>query len=100
MWVGVKKWSREKDCQIGVSEKAPKFKTYFYFLNGPSSSVIKYWRFLQEDNSFTVQGLSSGSYLVEVACPDYYYEPVRVDINSKGKIRARKVSNVQPSQVY
>ena len=54
---------------------------------------------MQEDNSFTVQGLSSGSYLVEVACPDYYYEPVRVDINSKGKIRARKVSNVQPSQV-
>ena len=31
--------------------------------------------------------------------PDYYYESVRVDINSKGKVRARKVNNVQPSQV-
>jgi len=36
---------------------------------------------------------------VEVTNPDYFYEPVRVDINAKGKIRARKVNNVQPSQV-
>ena len=61
--------------------------------------LLIFYELFQEDNSFTVQGLSSGSYLIEVACPDYYYEPVRVDINSKGKIRARKVSNVQPSQV-
>jgi hypothetical protein len=43
--------------------------------------------------------LPSGSYLLEVLNPDYYYESVRVDINSKGKVRARKVNNVQPSQV-
>lgn len=36
---------------------------------------------------------------MEVTNPDYFYEPVRVDINAKGKIRARKVNNVQPSQV-
>lgn len=30
---------------------------------------------------------------------DYYYEPIRVEINSKGKIRARKVNHIQPSQV-
>ena len=46
-----------------------------------------------------VKGLDSGSYLVEVEHPDYMYEPVRVDINSKGKHRARKNNLVQPSQV-
>eukprot|EP00088_Acartia_fossae_P064574 TRINITY_DN794_c0_g1_i14.p1 TRINITY_DN794_c0_g1~~TRINITY_DN794_c0_g1_i14.p1 ORF type:complete len:240 (-),score=75.99 TRINITY_DN794_c0_g1_i14:259-945(-) len=55
--------------------------------------------FLKEDNSFVIQGLTSGSYLVEVVNPDYMYEPVRVDINSKGKHRARKNNLVQPSQV-
>ena len=53
----------------------------------------------QEDNTFTVRGLQPGSYLVEVINADFYYEPVRVDITSKGKIRARKVNNVQPTQV-
>jgi len=55
--------------------------------------------FLKEDNSFVISGLQSGSFLLEVSNPDFYYEPVRVDINSKGKVRARKVNNVQPSQV-
>ena len=53
----------------------------------------------QEDNSFVISGLQSGSFLLEVSNPDFYYEPVRVDVNSKGKVRARKVNNVQPSQV-
>jgi hypothetical protein len=39
------------------------------------------------------------STLVEVSNPDYVYEATRVDINTKGKIRARKVNNVQPTQV-
>jgi len=55
--------------------------------------------FIKEDHSFVVHGLSSGSYLIEVINPDFYYEPVRVDITSKGKMRARKVNNLQPSQV-
>jgi len=55
--------------------------------------------FLREDSSFVIQGLSSGSYLVEVVNPDYMYEPIRVDINSKGKHRARRNNLVQPSQV-
>ncbi|XP_023339482.1 ER membrane protein complex subunit 7 homolog [Eurytemora carolleeae] len=55
--------------------------------------------FLNEDNSFSIQGVGSGSYLLEVEHPDYMYEPVRVDINSKGKHRARKNNQVQPSQV-
>ncbi len=55
--------------------------------------------YVKEDNTFVVNGLPSGSYLVEAINPDFYYESVRVDINSKGKIRARKVNNVQPTQV-
>merc|ERR1712226_1086309 len=45
------------------------------------------------------QGLSSGTFLVEVENPDYLYEQVRGDINSKGKHRARKNNPVQPNQV-
>ena len=54
---------------------------------------------IQEDNTFVVNGLQSGSYLIEISNPDYVYEATRVDINAKGKIRARKVNNVQPTQV-
>lgn len=46
--------------------------------------------YLKEDNSFVITGLPSGSYLLEVSNPDYYYESVRVDINSKGKVRQGK----------
>merc|ERR1719334_1498752 len=55
--------------------------------------------FIREDHSFVVSGLAPGSYLIEVTNPDFFYEPVRVDITSKGKIRARRVNNLQPSQV-
>ena len=41
----------------------------------------------------------SGSYVVEVVNPKFMFEPARVDINSKGKIRARKVDNIQSSKV-
>ena len=40
-----------------------------------------------------------GSYLVEVDNPEYVYEDIRIDINSKGKHRARKNNPVQPNQV-
>lgn len=36
---------------------------------------------------------------MEVANPTYFYEAQRVDINSKGKIRARKVNYIQASAV-
>ena len=51
------------------------------------------------DGTFEVTNLPPGSYLVEVSNPDYFYEPVRVDINSKGKMRARKVNYIQTSAV-
>lgn len=55
--------------------------------------------FFRPDGSFTISNVPSGSYLVEAVNPDYAYEPVRVEINSKGKFRARKVNYIQTSQV-
>uniref|UniRef100_A0A1B6MNE7 ER membrane protein complex subunit 7 beta-sandwich domain-containing protein n=2 Tax=Graphocephala atropunctata TaxID=36148 RepID=A0A1B6MNE7_9HEMI len=55
--------------------------------------------FLREDGSFAIHNVPSGSYVVEVISPNYTYEPVRVEINSKGKLRARKVNYIQTSQV-
>ena len=43
--------------------------------------------------------MAPGSYLVEVDNPEYVYEDIRIDINSKGKHRARKNNPVQPNQV-
>ncbi|XP_075227114.1 ER membrane protein complex subunit 7 [Lycorma delicatula] len=55
--------------------------------------------YLKEDGSFVINNVPSGSYVVEVVNPNYVYEPVRVEINSKGKYRARKVNYIQTSQV-
>lgn len=79
----------------------------------PDSSDINNWQvetrvhvnggeyigFIREDGSFVIHNIPSGSFVVEVIHPDYIYEPVRVEINSKGKYRARKVNFVQTSQV-
>lgn len=55
--------------------------------------------FVKKDGSFVVHNVPSGSYIVEVLNPEYTFEPVRVEINSKGKYRARKVNHIQTSQV-
>lgn len=49
----------------------------------------RYVAFLKADGTFSVPGLESSSYVVEVVAPRNDYEPVRVDINSKGKVRTR-----------
>ncbi|CAD6207342.1 GSCOCG00010179001-RA-CDS [Cotesia congregata] len=59
----------------------------------------EYYGYLREDGTFTISNVPSGSYIVEVVNPNYAYEPVRVEINSKGKFRARKVNLIQTSQV-
>ncbi|CAH2089869.1 unnamed protein product [Euphydryas editha] len=58
-----------------------------------------YIGFIKDDGSFTIYNVPTGSYVVEILNPDYMYEPVRVEINSKGKYRARKVNYIQTSQV-
>ncbi|XP_011494637.1 PREDICTED: ER membrane protein complex subunit 7 [Ceratosolen solmsi marchali] len=59
----------------------------------------EYYGFLREDGTFTISNVPFGSYVIEVINPNYAYEPVRVEINSKGKFRARKVNLIQTSQV-
>ncbi|XP_075981470.1 ER membrane protein complex subunit 7 [Anticarsia gemmatalis] len=59
----------------------------------------EYIGFIREDGTFVIHNVPSGSYVVEILHPDYMYEPVRVEINSKGKYRARKVNYIQTSQV-
>lgn len=53
----------------------------------------------REDGTFVINNVPSGSYVVQVMNPSFMYEPLRVDINSKGKIRARAVNHIQPSNV-
>lgn len=43
--------------------------------------------FTRTDGSFVVHDIPSGSYVVEVISPAYKFEPVRVDITSRGKMR-------------
>ncbi|CAB3372678.1 Hypothetical predicted protein [Cloeon dipterum] len=59
----------------------------------------EYLGFLKQDGSFIVSNLPSGSYTLEIANPNYYYEPLRVEISNKGKFRARKLNHLQPSVV-
>ncbi|KAF5280328.1 hypothetical protein FQR65_LT03137 [Abscondita terminalis] len=55
--------------------------------------------FVKEDGSFIIHNVPSGSYILEVLHPEFSYEPIRVEINSKGKFRARKVNHIQTSIV-
>lgn len=59
----------------------------------------QYVGYPRKDGTFEIDGLPSDSYVVEVTHPKYIYEPMRVDITSKGKIRARRVNYIQPSLV-
>lgn len=56
--------------------------------------------FLRHDGSFTVNNLEPGSYIVEVCNANYVYEPARIDITMKGKLRARKVNFLQNNHVH
>lgn len=58
----------------------------------------KYLGFLAEDGSFVITNVPPGSYVVEVASPDYDIEPARVEITSRGKMRARRVNNLGSGQ--
>ncbi|CAG0924289.1 unnamed protein product [Notodromas monacha] len=55
--------------------------------------------FVRSDGTFSVTAMPAGSHLIEIASPNYFFEPVKVDISSKGKFRARKVNLIQPSQL-
>jgi len=59
----------------------------------------EYIGFVSSDGSFVISNVPSGSYIIEVANKNFIFEPVRVDVNSKGKVRARKLQLLQPSAV-
>uniref|UniRef100_A0A674MN38 Endoplasmic reticulum membrane protein complex subunit 7 n=1 Tax=Takifugu rubripes TaxID=31033 RepID=A0A674MN38_TAKRU len=59
----------------------------------------EYIGFLKTDGGFAVNDIPSGSYVVEVVSPSYRFEPMRVDITSKGKMRARLVNYIKTSEV-
>lgn len=59
----------------------------------------EYLGFVRKDGSFTIQNVPAGSYIVEVLHPEFAFEPARVEINSKGKFRARKVNHIKTSEV-
>ena len=59
-----------------------------------------YKGFLKADGTFSVNNIPSGSYVVEVASPNYLFERFRVDINKGGKIRARQLNLLQPKAVH
>jgi hypothetical protein len=59
----------------------------------------QYVGYPREDGTFEVDNLPPDSYVVEVTHPRFIYEPIRVDITSKGRIRARRVNHIQPALV-
>uniref|UniRef100_A0A6G1SF13 UPF0480 protein C35D10.1 n=1 Tax=Aceria tosichella TaxID=561515 RepID=A0A6G1SF13_9ACAR len=59
----------------------------------------QYVGYPREDGTFEIDNLPPDSYVVEVTHPRYIYEPMRVDITSKGRIRARRVNHIQPALV-
>ncbi|OON14319.1 hypothetical protein X801_09888, partial [Opisthorchis viverrini] len=59
----------------------------------------QYVGFVRSDGTFQVSGVPSGSYLIEPIHPSFIFQTARVDINSKGRIRARRVNAPQPNAV-
>jgi len=59
----------------------------------------KFLGFVQRDGHFIVSNVPSGSYLIEFTHPAYLFQPIRVDINSKNKIRARVVNVLKTNSV-
>lgn len=53
----------------------------------------------RSDGSFAIHNVPTGTYVIRVSNPVYFYEPLRVDISPKGSIRARKLNNLKPSAV-
>ncbi|KAH8391834.1 hypothetical protein KR215_005251, partial [Drosophila sulfurigaster] len=59
----------------------------------------EYFGFVRPNGSFVVSGVTPGSHIVEAYHPDIYIPPLRLDISSRGKFRARKLSHIRPKQV-
>nr|CAD7193713.1 unnamed protein product [Timema douglasi] len=86
-----------KDKQTYLRRTSEELPTAIGMLNAEKTMIDDMTDF--NDQAIAKFELRKGSYVVEISNPNYAYEPVRVEINSKGKYRARKVNYIQPSQV-
>nr|CAD2183780.1 unnamed protein product [Meloidogyne enterolobii] len=59
----------------------------------------RYQGFVRSDGTFKLNDIPTGSYIIEAISVDYTFEPLRIDITNKGKIRARKLNLLQPNVV-
>lgn len=59
----------------------------------------EYLGFVQADGNFVISGVPSGSYVLHADHADIFFQPIRVDITQTGKLRARKLCYLRPSQV-
>lgn len=59
----------------------------------------EYKGFVRRDGKFVISGVPSGSYILDIYHPDIHFQSVRVEINTSGKIRARKLSYLRPQQI-
>lgn len=75
---------------LGLLTSLMAFKLYFNKLRPLKridTFVFVASQYCRTDGSFAVNDVLSGSYVVEVVSPTFRFEPVRVDITSKGKMR-------------
>ncbi|KAI3381661.1 hypothetical protein SNEBB_004558 [Seison nebaliae] len=47
--------------------------------------------FASSSGNFSLTGVSSGSYIIEVVSPTHLIDMVRIDVNSNGKVRVRQL---------
>lgn len=73
----------------------------FLFICSNILFLIKYIKLCYRgDGSFILERIPIGaSYIIEIQHPSFAIEPVRVDVSSKGKIRARRPNGLKPSEV-
>jgi len=88
---GVSASAREKDGDSSSAEWASQIQI---LVNGG-----EHVGYVREDGTFKILGIPSGSHIIDIIHPQIHYESARVDITSKGKIRARKVNHLQPTLV-
>lgn len=60
----------------------------------------EYKGFVRLDGSFIISGIPSGSYILDIYHPDLKFQSLRVEINSTGKIRARKLSFLRSLPIH
>lgn len=101
--------SSDSSGVVSSNESVGSFKLEGKIIVPPGDNALENTRILideglyigipQVDGTFSICGIPSGSYIVSVISPMHVFEPVRVDINTKGKIRARKLNFLQPGEV-